>query len=218
MTMLDGFLGGHWKSGLLAAATIGACIAMSGTAHAQTVTVQGQVQVGGQGYGQPPAGYGQASGTVYVQPQYPQQQAQPQPYYQPQYQAPQRQVRYEERTSSIPGLWIPGIIMFGVSYGLGGLSGLLSNGDYSDWMWVPVIGPWVALTYSDFEDEVVGAIVGGVVQAAGLGMFILGIALQRTYRVAVYALDEGDPESPELAFDLLPAPGGGQLGLSLTHF
>lgn len=197
----------------MAVALLGVCL---GTAEAQSVTVQGQVQVGGQGYGQPPPGYGQASGTVYVQPQYPQQQQQP--YYQPRYQPPQRQVRYEERTSSIPGLWIPGIIMFGVSYGLGGLSGLLSNGDYSDWMWVPVIGPWVALGYSDFEDEVVGAIVGGVIQAAGLGMFVLGLALQRTYRVAVYALDEGDPESPELAFDLLPAPGGGQLGLSLTHF
>ena len=199
-------------------AALTALFATAGVAEAQGVTVQGQVQVQGgantpQGYGQPPPGYGQAQGQVYVQPQYPQQQ----PYYGPQYQPPQRRIRYEERQTSIKGLWIPGIIVFGVSYVIGGLSGLLSNGSYSDWMWVPVIGPWVALGFADFEEEVTGAVLGGILQTVGLGMFVLGLSLRRTVRVAVYALDEGE-RAPELALDLLPSPGGGRVGLTLSHF
>ena len=53
---------------------------------------------------------------------------------------------------------------------------------------------------------------------AGLTMFILGLSLQRTVRVAVYALDEHDERSPTLAFEALPTVGGAQLGVTLSHF
>ena len=205
MTML------RWSAALIAVAAL----AGANRAEAQSVTVQGQVQYQPyqqQGYGQPPPGYGQPYQQPYQQPYV-------QPQYAPTYQQPQPQVQYVERTESIKGLWITGIIVFGVSYVLGGTFGLLSwDGNYSDWMWAPLVGPWVAAGYAGNEDELAGAILGGVAQAAGLTMFILGLALQRTVRVAVYALDDSDERSPELALDLLPAVGGGQVGLTLSHF
>ena len=106
-----------------------------------------------------------------------------------------------------------------MSYGLSASFGQLGwNGSYRDWMWAPVIGPWVAMGFANNEDEVIGSVLGGMLQAAGLTMFILGLTLQRTVRVAVYALDEADEQGPELSLDLLPAPGGGMLGATLTHF
>jgi len=194
------------------------CFGAASVAHAQGVVVQGQVQVQTQPQGQVnvPPGYG-ASGRVVVQP------TQPAPTYAPTYQVyqpRQRQLRYEEVETSIKGLWIPGIIIFGVSYVLTGTMGstLSFNPSYNDWSWVPLIGPWVALGYANNDDETTGALIGGIAQAAGLTMFILGLAIHRTVRVARYVFNEGDDRSPELAFDVLPAAGGGQLGLTLSHF
>lgn len=201
----------RWSASLFA---LTALLAAAAPARAQTVTVQGEVQVDP---------YGQPQGTPTPPPGY----GQPQPYvaqpyaYVPTYQPPPRQVRYVERETTIKGLWIPGIIIFGVSYGLTAAFGQLgSEADYRTWTAIPLIGPWVALgvCQSCDEDMVTGALVGGIAQAAGLTMFILGLSLRRTVRVATYALDEDDARSPQLAFDALPAPGGGQLGLTLTHF
>lgn len=194
------------------------CFGAASVAEAQGVVVQGQVQVQAQPQGQVnvPPGYG-ASGQVYVQP------AQPAPTYAPTYQVyqpRQRQIRYEEVETSIKGLWIPGIIIFGVSYVLTGTmsSSLSFDSEYVSWSWVPLIGPWVALGYADNDDEMTGSLIGGIAQAAGLTMFVLGLAIRRTVRVARYVVNEGDDRSPELAFDVLPAAGGGQLGLTLSHF
>jgi len=192
------------------------CFGAASEARAQGVVVQGQVQVqtAPQGQVNVPPGYG-ASGQVYVQPA--------QPTYAPTYQVyqpPQRQLRYEEVETSIKGLWIPGIIIFGVSYVLTGTMGstLGLTSDYADWSWVPLIGPWVMLANSVNDDEATGALIGGIAQTAGLAMFVLGLAITRTVRVARYVLNEGDDRSPQLAFDVLPAAGGGQLGLTLSHF
>ncbi len=205
---------------VLLAGALALAFALPSLAEAQSVVVQGQVQY--QPYGQPqgvpapPPGYG-ASGQVYVQPA-------PAPTYAPTYAAPvyappQRQVRYVEEETSIKGLWIPGIIIFGVSYVLTGVmsSSLSFDDDYASWSWVPLVGPWVALTYADTDDESLGSVIGGIAQVAGLTMFVLGLSLTRTVRVARYALGD-DERAPELAFDALPAPGGGQLGLTLSHF
>lgn len=184
-----------------------ALLAAPGAASAQTVTVQGEVQYGNppQGYGNPPPGYGQ-------------QQPQQQPYYAPTYQQPAPQVRYVDRETNIKALWIPGIIVFGVSYGLSAAFGSIPGGDYSIWMYIPVIGPWAALGYANNDDEITGSLIGGLTQLGGLTMFILGLTLTRTVRVAVYSLDESDERAPTLALDALPAPGGGQIGLTLSHF
>ena len=198
-------------------------------AEAQTVTVQGQVQY--QPYGQPPPGYGQVQ--PYAQPQYGQPQyGQPQyPYAQPQYpyaqqpygptyQAQPRRLTYVERETSVKGLWIPGVIVFGASWILTGTfaSARSYDPDYASWGWIPLAGPWMMLSVAGSDDEVAGALIGGITQLAGVTMFILGLTLRQTVRVAQYSLDERDGRSPQLALDVLPAPAGGMVGLTLNHF
>lgn len=187
-------------------------------ASAQTVVVEGEVDYGNPppGYGNPPPGYGQGQ----PQPQ-PQPQPQQQPYYAPTYQPqPPPQVRYVDRETDIKPLWITGAAMFGATYIVGATYGglSLSGGDYSTWMFIPVVGPWVALGYPHDDFETAISLVAGIGQAAGLTMFLLGLTLRRTVRVAVRALNEGDERSPTLALDLLPTPGGAQVGMTLTHF
>lgn len=194
-------------------------------ARAQTVTVQGQVQVQPygqpQGYAQPPPGYTYAQPT-YAQPTYGQPTyAQPtygQPAYAPTYPAPVRRVHYEERETSIKGLWIPGAILFGASWALtGSISSISTNIDYATYGWIPLVGPWLMLGVATSDDEVAGALVGGVTQLAGITMFVLGLALHETVRVAVYSLGD-DPRAPRLALDVRPAVAGGMVGVTLTHF
>lgn len=208
------------------AALAGLALGLTSVARAQTVTVQGQADEYGQPQGpaQPPPGYGQQQPYQQQQP-YPQQQPYQQPYaQQPYQQAPtyapaQRQVRYEDRQTSVKALWIPGIIVVGVAWGLTSTFGAFSSDvDFNTWCLVPLIGPWVALTFANDEDETVGAVVGGIAQVAGLAMFVLGLTLNRTVSVPVYSFDRDDERSPQLAVDLRPAPGGGQVGLALSHF
>lgn len=188
--------------------------------EAQAVTVQGEVhyQPYGQGYGQPPPGYGPQYGQPqYGQPQYGQTYA---PAYAPTYPAPARQVRYVDRSTSVKGLWIPGVVIFGASWVMTGVlaTSLSLNGEYAGYSWIPLAGPWLMLSAATNEDEVAGALVGGVTQVAGAVMFVLGLALRQTVRVPVYSLDERDERAPQIALDVSPAPAGGLVGLSLTHF
>lgn len=205
-------------------------IAMSApsAAEAQTVTVQGQVQYGQPppGYGQPPPGYGQPyyNQPQYGQPQYGQPQyGQPQygqPQYAPTYQPQVRQVRYVEQEQSIKGLWIPGIIVFGVSWVLTGTMATSLSYDtaYIDYSWIPLVGPWLMLSEAGNDDELAGALISGIAQLAGVTMFVLGLALRQSVRVAVYSLDRHDERAPQLALELAPAPAGGMVGLALSHF
>ncbi|HEY8432351.1 MAG TPA: hypothetical protein VIL20_28455 [Sandaracinaceae bacterium] len=184
-------------------------------AEAQTGTVQ-HVPPPPPSYGAPSSGpptYGQP----YAQPTY----GQPygQPAYVPTYHAPARRVRYVERETSIPGLWIPGIIIFGVSYGLTTAAATLSSdGEYADYSLIPLVGPWLMLGTANNDEEVAGALVSGLAQAAGMLMFVLGLSLRERVRVAVYSLEERDERAPRLALEIAPAPAGGVAGLSLSHF
>jgi len=190
-------------------------LAFAGPAQAQSVVVQGQVQVqpygSPQGSAQPPPGYG-VQGQVYVQPTY-------QPNYAPTYARRQPQLRYEDRETTIKGLWIPGVIIFGVSWGLTSVfaSSLSFSDDYATWSFVPLVGPWVALGYANTDAETTGSVIAGIAQTAGLAMFVLGLSLTRTVRVATYSLGD-EEQAPRLAFDLLPTPGGARAGLTLSHF
>lgn len=223
------------RRGLGFIAAIAVCLSGASLAHAQQVQGEAQVTV------QP----GQVQGQVYVQPQqpyqqpygYPQQQpppgygqpyAQPQPYYQPQPVAP-AQPRYVERSESIPGLLVSGVIILPVSWVLtwtvatATLDGTGRDIDYWLWSWVPLVGPWFMLGQGDDggrglnEAEVGGALLAGIAQATGLILIILGAAIRRTVRVATYALGD-DERAPELSFSAAPVDGGGVLGLTLTHF
>ncbi|MGE0788266.1 MAG: hypothetical protein AB7S26_21515 [Sandaracinaceae bacterium] len=208
------------------------------TPDGQTVEGQASVELGQPaGQAATPPGYGQPAQPTYGQPTYGQptygqptygQPAQPtygQPGYgQPAYAAPMAQqqapqVRYVDRETNIKALWIPGMIVMGAGWGLTasfGQIGLLE--DYRIWVAIPLIGPWVAIGYADNDDEITGAVIGGLVQAIGGAALILGLTLTRTVRVAVYSLDEHDERAPTLAVSALPAPGGAQLGLTLEHF
>jgi hypothetical protein len=164
------------------AAALGVALAAPAWARAQTVTVQGQVQDqphAQPAYGQPPPGFGQAA---YGQPAY----GQPgygAPTYAPTYVQPRPQVTYVDRERSMNGLWIPGLVLFGVSWGLtGSLAALSWDTDYVSYGWIPVVGPWLMLAEASNDDETTGAILGGVAQLAGLTMFVLGLTLRETDR------------------------------------
>lgn len=201
-------------------AALGALVLMTAPTEgaAQTVTVQGEVryqqpygqqtygQPHPQSYGQPPPGYGQQP-PVYGQPY-----AQP---YVPQ----TRQVRHVERETSVKGLWIPGIIIFGASWALTATTAsAFTAGDYALFAWIPLVGPWLMLGAAGNDEQVGAALASGILQLAGATMFILGLTLRQTVRVAEYSFDERDARAPQLAFELLPAPAGAMVGLTLSHF
>lgn len=175
-----------------------------GLAHAQTVTVQTDDEVP-----PPPPAQGQAQVQVQVQPA-PQPQPQPQPYVQPQQQptyyqpAPVPQREQRTRTRPTLGLVIPGAIMFGVSWILhaalispfAGYNGIFQP-EWSTFRWtgvIPVVGPWVqmAVKPGSFDQDSWGGYlaVNGLLQAAGVTMFILGFVFQETE--TYYVEGEGD--------------------------
>lgn len=150
-----------------------------------------------QGY--PPPGYGQ---------QYPQQQ---------QYAQPAQPV---QRTENIKALWIPGLIILPLSYILTftiALSDFPDAGlDYHLESLIPLVGPWLMLGDANTGTESVFALIMGIAQLAGLIMIITGLTVRRTVTEEVAERDED--RSPSLFVDVMPAAGGGMLGLTLTHF
>src|SRR5690606_21199647 len=171
---------------LFVAVTGMALVSSPPAAQAQAVTVEGQGQYGQPppppppSYGQPtygqPYGYGQPTyggPPTYGPPTYGQPYGQPQyPGYAPTYAAPTRRVRYEQRETSIKGLWIPGIIVFGVSYALtSSVATLSADTEYVDYSFIPLVGPWLMVGTANNDDEVAGAIVSGLAQTAGVLMF-----------------------------------------------
>lgn len=177
------------------------CWSAGATSADAQVTVQGQVQVQGPyvAPAPPPPAYGTSYPTAYP--------------------AQTRQLRYVESTESIYGLWVTGLIVFPVSYVLTGTmaTALSYNDDYATYSWIPLVGPWLMLGEANGDAETGAAIAGGVAQLAGLTMFVLGLTLRRTVRVAVYALGDGE-HAPELALNPLPLAAGGGLSATLTHF
>lgn len=167
-----------------------------------------QQPYGQQGYGQqPPPQHG------YPQPYPGQPQAQQYP------QQPQ-QPMYEERTTSTKALWLPGIIILPVSYVMTWTLAITdfsdeASADYIIDAFIPIAGPWLMLSDSNTGGQSTFAIAMGLVQTGALVMIIAGLTMRQTVRVPARA--EGD-RSPSLHVDLLPSPGGGQVGLTVTHF
>lgn len=181
---------------LLAAVAVFSIGLIPALVQAQTVTVEAEAQVPAPPpQQQPPPPQGQ----VVVQPA-PQQYGQPQQ--QPQYYQPAPVPQREQRTRSRPiwGLVIPGAVVLGVSWilhaavvspfaGYSATSGF--QPDWATFRWtglIPVAGPWIQLAVKPggFEDSWAGyLVVDGLLQAAGLTMLILGIAIQEeeTYYV-----------------------------------
>jgi len=174
----------------------------AGSAPPQTVIVVQQQQPGyGQqpppGYGQPPPGYGQPPPGYAPAP--------PGTYYAPAptYAAPSlgpKVIDYEEGDTIPPGyrpgtrirkgLVIGGSVMLGVGYlitimaaGIGQAVNNFGNEGTKDFgpLLIPVVGPFIGMsTTHPSSGGVFGLAFLGVVQTAGLGMLIGGIAAPRT--------------------------------------
>ena len=171
-----------------------------------SVTVQG----GGQGVG------------VQVQAQ-PQPQPVPQPVYaqpvqQPVYAQPMRQPQPRTESRPIIGLIVSGAILLGVSWvtniivsaAAGTIETTTTSDQWSDFRYIgliPVVGPWIQMavkpTAFDQDDWAYYLTVNGILQAAGLTMLVLGIAIpvERT----VYA-ENGERRGIDLA--IAPSTNG----------
>ncbi|MAQ13707.1 MAG: hypothetical protein CMN30_02805 [Sandaracinus sp.] len=172
------------------------------------------------GYGSQPSQYPQPQGEPaqgYAQPGYPQP-GYSQPGYQPR--ARRQRIPYQEGMEIPPGaslvekrrigLVITGAVMFAVSYGLA-VSLYTDILDFSAWMLVPVLGPFVEVGNDAFGS---GAkfifALDGLLQAGGLALFIGGLVSKRQY-VEYWASDEpGWRVAPRFGV------GGGGLDLRAT--
>ena len=175
------------------------------------------VYPGGQPYYPPPM-YGQpVPPPAYGQP------VPPPAYGQPIPPPPPQPVRYEYRRPN-KGLLIAGIAILGGSYMLTALPTALWNALDQDlssaastskhgtyWpLYIPVIGPWIELSYLSSNPYYSGwavlpaipCVLSGLIQGTGLALTIAGAVTGR--RVPVY-----DTPGPSISFAPIALPGGG---------
>jgi hypothetical protein len=205
---------------------LGASLALASLAFAAS-TAGAQDGAPPPSYGAPPAAQlPPPSGPPYAQPQpYPQ----PQPYGQPPYAQPQPYPQPpppETRTETRPilGLVITGVAMLAVSWIIHGaiispFAGYsLASGFQDSWSVfrasgiIPLAGPWVQLAV---KPDGLGSdgwgpylVVDGVLQAAGLTMLIVGLAVQEEHTVVA----RGDAPS----FAIAPMIGPELTGLAAS--
>jgi hypothetical protein len=107
-------------------------------------------------------------------------------------------------------LGIGGVVTLSLSYSYSAAQ----RGDYLGWSFVPVVGPWVNLTYFDGNRDpgyVVFHTLFGVLQGGGLLLCILGTVLREEIVEVRYVLGD-DADGPTLS--VLPyvhETGGGLL-------
>lgn len=156
---------------------------------------------GGGGYGYPAAGYGY-------------------PGYPPASYGPvRRELSYEEGMPippgarvverDRPGLWLTGSIVFGSLYLLSVLAASSEAGSDLDPLWIPFVGPWLALSNVP-RDVRPSLVVDGIGQIVGAVLIVLGLAWKRKVLVI-------DGEVGRRAFRVEPSTFGGRgLGVGLT--
>lgn len=128
---------------------------------------------------------------------------------------------YHVDTSIRKGLVIGGAVTFGAIYLITALTaGLIqsvadtvnSEAEEVTPLYIPVAGPFVAMATLNAEGGgIVALALLGVGQAAGVGMFITGLAAQQTELVRN---DVGANDKPRI--HLAPLVGKGQQGLSVV--
>ncbi|NUP05904.1 MAG: hypothetical protein HOW73_07590 [Polyangiaceae bacterium] len=99
---------------------------------------------------------------------------------------------YHVETTTHKGVWVAGISMFGASYFLSVLSGAIADaaegheeGLYSYYGLIPVAGPFVIAGHEEISGPgKIPFILFGAVQAAGMGMFIGGLAAKKEVWIA----------------------------------
>jgi hypothetical protein len=173
----------------------------------------------------PPQTYPQA---VYTAPPYA---GYPQPYYvaQPYMGRAGRPPIVGYRTEQRPttALWAAGLAAFLAGWVLDfavltPIANAVSN-DRSEaveqdaWAWslVPIVGPWIQLGLGAPHPAI--PITTGILQLAGVGMFIAGMLWQQEVRVPIYQGDPDDPNMRRVDVSLRPELGGGTLALAYRH-
>lgn len=117
----------------------------------------------------------------------------------------------------INGLWIPGVVILGVSYALG--IGITSGADddFVGLSAIPLAGPFIIAAQKDNRQlrDIRGiSILTGIVQLASLTMTTLGLAIKRTRYIPLYTLSDG--EDPPVLAVLPSVVGRGGVGVTMN--
>jgi hypothetical protein len=116
------------------------------------------------------------------------------------------------------GLVGGGLVALGIPYGIGALcASAWDDVPGSEWLYAPVIGPWVAFAKNDCApgDSGCGAIMvmrgvlyvlSGLAQAGGVGLMGEGLLMTT----------EADQEPPKASWTVLPTASPRQTGLSVV--
>lgn len=117
---------------------------------------------------------------------------------------------YHTETTTMKGLWIAGISIWGAGYFLSILSGGIADaveghdeGRHTFYNLIPVAGPFITAAHREIEGPgKMPFILWGIMQAGGMGMFIGGLSAKKSVWVS-----DGASLSPELLI------GPGSIGL-----
>jgi hypothetical protein len=154
-------------------------------------------------------------------------------------------IRYEERTvHGVPGMYIPGFVVFGISWVATMLLGPIISAansdtgdddyyssDYSDdssdsgpagidvaAAVIPVIGPWIGLASSDSRVSDTAWILSGTTQALGIVLATVGLAMPRTRMVPVYSSNETGGATTAYLTPVIMGHGGAGISLRINNF
>lgn len=130
------------------------------------------------------------------------------------------QVQTVERSASIRGLWLPGLIALPISYVItwSVASATLSPGsDAVSYAFIPLVGPWLVLT-GDANGGEGFYVAMGLIQDVAALCLILGLSIRQTWTETVFVADADDPRSARISIAPRPYAGGMGAELTLTHF
>lgn len=128
---------------------------------------------------------------------------------------PQPRLVTEERSSSIKGLWLPGMIVLPVAWVMTWsiATAAFPESETASLAWVPVIGPWLMLG-TDVNGAEGGIILSGVVQGIATLALVLGLSIRRTRTVQHYVIDPPGGGPPiTVSFGGGPMQDGGAVWL-----
>lgn len=124
--------------------------------------------------------------------------------------AARRRARSRGGYSPTWALLVPGLAAFFAPYISGVLAALAvlssSSGSQAEWLFAPVIGPFVLAGEARSEDDIALFAVMGIAEAVGLGLIIAGLALNR----------RGGDDEPERDVSVVPLLGPGLAGVGVT--
>lgn len=86
----------------------------------------------------------------------------------------------------------------------------------SGWLFVPLVGPWLALTDRSPDTTATALYVAdGLAQVGGLALMIAGAALRHDVLVTTSLADNRRARTPSASWNIAPVTGNGQHGLAV---